>query len=545
MSEWLDGLSALHLLRPLWCLLLPLVVVLWWWRRRIPSADIGGDHFAPHLASALRADGYDRRRLRPLDTLALLAILLILGVAGPAWTRMPNPLIAQSAPLVVVLEVSASMDQSDVPPSRLERAKHKIQTLLERRDGARTALIAYAGSAHQVVPLTDDPALVTPYLEGLSSDVMPEDGDAAGQALALAASVLDGARRDNAGLPGAVLLVSDGVTAQGSVTAGLGEDDTLLVLDMNAPGSSGTSTALVAGATRVGLSVDDADVDEITRRLAATYQQALRDDDRLAWEDRGVWLAWPAALLALLGFRRGWQLGLSGLALLPVLWAGPVTPALAQEASRATETLDTSLAGRLTQGLADAFLTPDQQGRWWAERNDYWRAARHFEDPAWLGYALYRDGQYQAAVEVLERLDSADAAFTQGLALIKNRQYRPAIDAFETVLERDPDYPEGQRNLELAREILAYVEDTREQSDTGEELGIGADDVVFDNEEARGEDTEQPVEKPGQQITAEQWIETLDTDTSDFLRQRFAIEAQAPASSDSDSDSDNDRETAP
>ena len=104
--------------------------------------------------------------------------------------------------------------------------------------------------------------------------------------------------------------------------------------------------------------------------------------------------------------------------------------------------------------------------------------------------------------------------------------YRDAIEDFQTALERDPDFPGAAQNLELARKILDYVEDARVQSDTGEDQGIGADEVVFDNKDAKGADTQIEAEQEGSGLlTADQWMNTVDTNTGDFLRQRFAIEA--------------------
>jgi Ca-activated chloride channel family protein len=161
------------------------------------------------------------------------------------------------------------------------------------------------------------------------------------------------------------------------------------------------------------------------------------------------------------------------------------------------------------------------------ERNEFARAAGLFEDPLWRGYALYRDGQYEAAVEVLGRVQTAEAAFIQGMAHMKSRGYRDGVRAFETVLDRDPDFPGAQANLALAEEIVDYVEGLREQTDTGEDMGIGADEVVFDNEAGRGVDTEMevPQDEGVRLLTAEQWMTTVDTRTGDFLRSRFALEA--------------------
>ena len=81
------------------------------------------------------------------------------------------------------------------------------------------------------------------------------------------------------------------------------------------------------------------------------------------------------------------------------------------------------------------------------------------------------------------------------------------------------------RNREVALAIVEYVETAREQSDTGEERGIGADDVVFDKEAARGAETQIEAPKEGAApLTAEQWIQSIDTDMGDFLRSRFLLD---------------------
>ena len=143
------------------------------------------------------------------------------------------------------------------------------------------------------------------------------------------------------------------------------------------------------------------------------------------------------------------------------------------------------------------------------------------------GHAKYKAGQYQDAAAIFANLDTAEAAFAKGMAEVRSRQYRPAIRSFDTALNRRPDFPEAKRNLEIAQAILEYVETAREQSDTGEERGIGADDVVFDNEAARGSETQ--IEVPTDEaapLTAEQWIQSIDTDMGDFLRSRFLLDNQ-------------------
>ena len=502
MSPFAVALDAFHFIRPFWLLLLPVVAGLWWIVRRTGSRrDLPADGIAPHLRAALTLGTARGRRLMPIDGVALGLSCLALGAAGPTWSRMPDPFVAQSAPVVVVLEVTASMEATDVAPSRLERGKQKIRDLLALRAGARTALVAYAGSAHGVVPMTEDPNVMTPYLEGLTPDIMPREGARAAEALALAEALL---AQEEA--PGGVLFVADGLDPA-DAAALEASDAAVAVLAMLPEGARDRGFDALDAVPVVSVTPDDADIRRIDGMLNAAYRQALLENADQPWLDRGHWLAWPAALLTLLWFRRGWTMR----------WAAALAMALA---------LPTGAPAR-ADGIADWFLTPDQQGSRAYRDRDFGRAAELFVDPLWRGYALYRDGQYAAAVEVLDRVETAQAAFIQGMAQVKSRAYRDGVRSFETALRRDPDYPGAAGNLAVATEIVAYVEEAREQSDTGEDAGIGADEVVFDNEANRGAETriEAPQEGGAGLMTAEQWMNTVDTSTGDFLRQRFAIEA--------------------
>jgi Ca-activated chloride channel family protein len=502
------ALDAFHFLRPLWLLALLPLAGLWWAVRRghsRPAPAPAG--IAPHLRAALTVGGDARRRLLPIDGVALALALLAIGAAGPTWSRQPDPFAAQSAPLVIALKVTPSMEEPDIAPTRLDRAKQKIRDLLDLRGGARTALVAYAGTAHIAVPMTEDPGVMLPYLEGLGPEVMPEEGDRAAIALALATDLL----AQEAG-PGGVLFVADALDPADA--AALSEvANRVAVLAMLPEGRADRGMDALAGVPVIQVTPDSSDVARLDRMLTAAQARAALAESDQPWQDRGPWLAWPAAFLILLWFRRGWTMR----------WAATAALALLLPPSQAD-----------AEGIADWFFTPDQQGRLAFERNAFGRAAELFEDPLWRGYALYRDGQYAAAIEILERVETAQAAFIQGMAHIKSRGYRDGVRAFETALTRDPRYPGAAENLAVAREIVAFVEDLQEQSDTGEDRGIGADEVVFDNEANRGAETqiEVPEEGAAAMLTAEQWMTTVDTRTGDFLRSRFALEAaQGPASS--------------
>ena len=186
------GLYAdFHFLRPLWLLTCVPAFLLWLlirfgaslerrWRRII----------APHLLAHLKVGKEQRWRFRPLHLILLLMILGAIGAAGPTWQREASPFAEDTAPLVIALDLSTSMNAIDIQPTRLERTKQKIRDLVSLRTGSRTALIAYAGSAHTVLPFSDDPSLFETFLSALSTQIMPVDGQDPSKALDLAQEML-------------------------------------------------------------------------------------------------------------------------------------------------------------------------------------------------------------------------------------------------------------------------------------------------------------------------------------------------------------------
>jgi Ca-activated chloride channel family protein len=136
-------IELLHFLRPLWLLALPAIALTWWLvRRREASAMDAGAFIAPHLRDALTINREARRGVRAVDGVALAMLAAAVGAAGPTWSKQASPWFAETAPLVIAIEVSDSMRSNDLLPTRLDRARFKILDLVAARTGARTALIA-------------------------------------------------------------------------------------------------------------------------------------------------------------------------------------------------------------------------------------------------------------------------------------------------------------------------------------------------------------------------------------------------------------------
>lgn len=506
MSDVMLALSVFHFLRPMWLVLVPVVLVLWWRARHLTHDRNGATQgIAPHLRAAMEVGRNQKHLFRPVDGVVLTLLLLIAAAAGPTWSRQPNPLVAQSAPVVVVLKVTASMENTDLQPNRLERGKQKIRDFLDLRAGARSGLVAYAGTAHVVVPMTEDASIILPYLEGLAPDVMPKEGSDFTQALTRAQDLLD------AEGSGAVLLVADGLDPA-DVDAVKAAPMPVSVLSMLPEGTRDRGFDAL-GSDVVTAQADDGDIRRLDRSLNAAYRQNLLENSDDPWLDRGPLLVWPAALLLLLWFRRGWTMQWGSVALVLAVLFAPVQ----------------TRAG----GIADWFWTADQQGQRAYNQKDFSAAADLFEDPLWRGWSMYRAGQYAEAVEVLDRVETAQAAMIQGLANIRNRAYRDGVRSFETALARDPDYPGAAENLETAKQIVAYVEAVQEASDTQDQTELRPDEVTYDNEESKGEElqVDLPQEDQPQGLqSAEQWMNSVDTETGEFLKSRFQLEAATASS---------------
>jgi Ca-activated chloride channel family protein len=176
-------------------------------------------------------------------------------------------------------------------------------------------------------------------------------------------------------------------------------------------------------------------------------------------------------------------------------------------------------------GFLALWLTPDQQARAAFDDRDFPGAFERFEDPAWKGVAAYRSGLYDDSAAAFGRIASAQGFYNRGNAFMKAGDYGKAITAYEQAVAEAPDWQEAQENLRLATYTREYIERAREQSDTGDESELSADDFVYDNTADRGVEIEITQESAIELESAEKWMRSVDTETSEFLRTRFLLES--------------------
>ncbi|KJZ35062.1 MULTISPECIES: VWA domain-containing protein [Pseudomonas] len=519
------NLSDFHFLRPLWLLLVPFGALLpWLWRRSRDVQRRLRSNIAEHLLPHLLITPQNQQRLRPVHLVCAVLVLGALAAAGPTWEQDRPDFLENRAPLIIAIDLSPSMDATDVQPSRLEAAKHKLHDLIQRRAGSRSGLIAYAGSAHLVLPPTDDPELLDTFILALSTDLIAKQGKDVGAVIEQAKRLLAAEKS-----PGTLLLVTDG--ADTSQLSGLDKqlsDSQLQVLILAVGSADGAIIHDASGQPRTdsngrpvlgsfdqaaleklasavdaplgSLTINDDDLQWIELHAQQHFQAASDEQRELHWKDAGYWLCWPLLLIGLFSVRRGWSLNwMAGLLLaLGIGWQ----PAPAE-----------------ANALSDAFFTPDQQGRWAFEHEHFPQAAAHFVDPYWKGIAAYNAADFDLALASFARLETPQAYFYLGNIYVRRFKFDQAIAAYTQALKLQPQFPEATANLALA---IALQKDTDSAAQNAPE--VKPDEIKMDKAPGKGQSKAVQTE---QATSDAQWLENLSTSPAKFLKQKFSLQDQA------------------
>ena len=463
--------DGFNLLRPqaFWLLLAIPPALFMLWRSVQTSASwakVIDPELLPHLMSGTVKNA---KKLGHWWTLIWL-ILATITVAGPSLQKIEIPVFQRADALVIVLDLSASMNAADIQPSRAQRAKQKILDLLAQRDEGVTGLVVYAGDAHVVAPLTDDRRTIENLLSALTPDIMPLPGSDVTEALEVAVALLQTAGVAN----GQVLLITDGMPKfqaadlKNTLSAarvelgilGVGtrsgapiprpdggflrsEEGEIVIPGFDAAVLANHAEAL--GGRFSEITLDNRDLDRLLRSSTTLdLGEIALDRETDSWLDQSNWLALILGLWLLPLFRRG--------ALAVLL----VTPLLAPSPAKA-------------QLLSNLWQTPDQQGANALEQGDAKTAANLFENPAWRGTAQYSAEDWQGAVNSFKEGRDADNWYNQGNALAMAGKLELALEAFDQSLALKPEAEDALRNRELIEKLLEQQEQQSQEEQSSEQ----------------------------------------------------------------------------
>ncbi len=457
-----------HFLRPLWLLaLIPLMVVLW--RLAAPRDDadswqrVVDRHLLPHVLVGKK----NAVRRWPLALLGLGWLMAVMALAGPAWERLPRPVYQAPAYRVLALDLSASMNATDLLPSRLTHARFKVLDILKRVQEGQTALLAYGAEPYVVSPLTTDVHTIEAQVPSLETELLPVQGPK-NTALALRQA---GELLHRVGAPtGEIILITDGLAqpaaAQEAAAALRQARYRVSVLGIStsagAPIPLPDGGFLTAGNGSILLSkLDPAALQALATAGGGRYAQASLEDEDLqalmagspglqgqfrqsdansdAWREEGPWLLLALLPLAALGFRRGWLTVLIGLPLL----APPPAEAFS---------------------WSNLWLRPDQQAARAMERRAYEEATQRFERSDWRAAAEYAAGDYAQALQTLGPAGDATVHYNRGNALAKLGRFEQSIAEYDGALAANPDDEDARHNRELVRKLLRERQEAQQQN---------------------------------------------------------------------------------
>ncbi len=482
---WLWGLAAL-----------PLVAGLMMWTHRRGRAMVE-KIVAPRLRSLLAGSvSTSRRVFRAVLILGCLALILI-ALAQPrsGFIELENK--AKGRDVIIAVDTSRSMLATDVPPTRLARAKLLTQDLLRLLRGDRVGLVAFAGSAFLQAPLTLDYSAVINALDELDTNVIPRGGTNLAAAIRVAEEAFgkaEGQTRALIILTDGEELDADGVAAARSAaekgirifTVGIGSPEGSLIPIRTEDGRQ--DFVRDQAGKPVQSKLDESRLAEIASATGGFYvtvgpeaarelfQRGIEPMDRT---EAGVFSSrqpiekyqWPLAaaigLLALwliLGERRRQTARLAGALLLGGFLFHPTT-SLAQsnglEAYRTGnfEEAKKDFTTRLTQS-PDSPKLQFNAGAAAYKLGDFEQAVEHFT--AALRAAdrkLREDASYNLANALVRRGEAASDPKS------KKADWESAIENYSETLNIDPNNKQAEENRDIVKKLLEDLEKQQQQQD--------------------------------------------------------------------------------
>ncbi len=567
-------MESLHFIRPLWFVALaPILVLAWFWFRRTRSGSAWQNAISSELLPVL-LDVQETRSGQWLRGIMLTAITLaVIGLAGPTWEKLPQNVEQKNDALVVLLDLSLSMWAEDVKPSRIVRARQKITDILRQREEGLTALVAYAGDAHAVVPLTDDVATIENLLGALDPGMMPVLGSNPSHGLEIAKGLFSNANMTE----GRILMITDGIDRISAVSKhrnrafpisiiGIGTyEGGPIPLDSDA---EPPRYLMTQEGNQVIALLDERRLTEVANLSYGKYSKlSLSDTDfRVAlstplptedasieverefdsWFDQGHWLAAALLPLCLLGFRRG------ALIMLAFAVATPGFDAAAAPTA-ASETAPGTIWDKL-------WWRDDQRAHQALTAGEPERAAILFEDPQWRAVARYRTGDWTDALRGFNQDTTTTGTYNRANAHARLGNYQQALDLYGQVLAAAADHEDAAFNKALVERLLqqqqqqqadAQQDSTekqkKQQSNDSEESPSENQQQSSDqesnespsqsNEEQReseqdreGEDEDQQrqelVNRDEKQEALEQWLRRVPDEPGGLLRRKFQHETK-------------------
>ena len=449
---------------------------------------------------------------QPLWLLALFCSLGIIFSAGPSFEEKQVPVFQSKNARVIVMDMSYSMYSTDILPNRLMQARFKALDMIDLFKEGDTALVAYAGSAYTISPLTNDATTLENLIPSLSPEIMPDKGSNVLAGLDIAKELLGQAGY----LDGDIILITDGIDQQEQSEVSTFTKNTQYRLNIYGVGTAqGAPIKLPEGGFLkdhygqiVVPTINTSQLKSLATNSGgkfASYQpssadiavfapsangELLKDEkqNHALWRiDAGIYGLLLLLPLSLYLFRRA--------ALLSVFLVFSFLP---QQNAYAVE-LPTVLKNTDQRAL-DAYNNKDYEQAITAQSSQL------------KGAALYQQGNFEAAVNQFSDDKSATGFYNFGNALAKAGKLEEAINAYQQAQALHPNFTQAADNQALVEQLLNQQQEQQNQGGDESQDGQKSDEQ---NQQQNSDEAKQDQQQNDEQGEAQSDSEKNSDDKSD------------------------------
>jgi len=507
--------DLLHLQQPLWLLaLIPLVIVLWLLASKRTSSQSWAKIIDPNLLPLLLKGKEQQSSKWPKWLLGLAWLLTVIALADPVWKKIPHPIFQTNSARVIVLDLSNSMLVTDIKPSRMARARFKVEDILAKEEEGQVGLVVFAGDAFTASPLTRDAETIRALLQVLTPNIMPSQGSRADLGLKKAHELLTQAGVTN----GQVLLITDGasdikkaeemakilkknshtvsVLAVGTAKGGTLQFTRNQSVNIKLDSDKLHKIAKKGGGVLRKLTNNDSDLQAVLKQALNGESQQKKSDDLNAddWKSTGPFIILLLLPLAALAFRKGWLFNILITTILATALIQP-TPVMAD--SHATKegkpVVDYTWLDKL-------FKNSEQRASIALKKEQFDEASQLSHNPLRKGSAEYKKGNYEQALKDYKSLKGADARYNEGNALAKLQRYEEAIKAYEEALKQQPDMADAKANKKSLEKFLKQQQEKeqKKQSQSNKDKEQNKDQKNSDKKQEGKESKDKKKDKEGE-----------------------------------------------
>ena len=522
----LDFLNQFHFLRPEWFAaiipLLLLVILI----RKATAKQSGWQSVIPsHLYQYMVIGKTEVGAKPPIMLLAIAWFVSVIALAGPTWERLPQPVYQLKMGHVIVIDMSLSMRATDMTPDRLTRAKYKAIDLVNAIGEGEMGLVAYAGDAFVISPLTEDAANITTLIPSLSPEIMPVPGSDPLLGIESAAALLTNAGYNS----GMIYWITDGIelaqqnelqeyvasipftlnaltvgTAEGAPirqqSGELLKDHTGSIVIPKLNDDAVKGVVKTSGGRFESFTSNDTDIEALAAISLLDKGNSEEDEEDSniqgdQWKEVGPYLVVLLLPLAAFAFKRG---------LVFLLLVGLLSPPVMQKAhalqgsdvaSERQSGIENSAQPKSLSWWQKPFMNDNQEALNSYQRGKYKDAVSQFDDKLWKASSLYKSGEYERALAAFENIPGPESLYNQGNALAKLGKLEKAIEKYERALQEAPDFEDAKTNKKIIEDLL---EQQAQQEKQNQQQGSDQNQNQ-DNQQNNGEDDQQQSGEPNNQ----------------------------------------------